>query len=59
MTSDAQGVAVGKFERDGSGLISSLRAADGLIEVGEDAEGVRAGEPVDFLPLSQFGIPPG
>jgi len=51
------GVAVGKFERDGSGLISSLRAADGLIEIAEETASVRQGEAVQFIPLSQFGIP--
>ena len=45
-----------KFERDGSGLISSLRRANGLIEVGEDVEQLQEGELVDFLPLSEFGI---
>ncbi len=53
------GVAVGKFERDGSGLISSLRAADGLIEIDEETASVKEGEAVHFIPLSQFGIPMG
>lgn len=56
LTQDDKGVAVGKFDRDGSGLISSLRAADGLIEIGEEATGVKPGDSVQFLPLSQFGI---
>jgi molybdopterin molybdotransferase len=50
------GLRVRKFARDGSGLISGLRAADGLIEVGEDVTGVREGEPVNFMPFSEFGI---
>lgn len=45
-----------KFPRDGSGLISSLREADGLIEVGEDVEEIRTGELVDFIPFSEFGL---
>ena len=49
-------VAVEKFARDGSGLISSLRAADGLIEVGEDETQVKQGQQVFFIPFSQFGI---
>ncbi len=49
-------LCVRKFARDGSGLISGLRAADGLIEVGEDIAEIREGEPVDFIPFSQFGI---
>src|SRR3990170_2577832 len=48
---------VAKFPRDGSGLISSLREADGLIEVPEDVEEVRAGDLVDFIPFSEFGLP--
>ncbi len=47
-----------KFPRDGSGLISSLRAATGLIEVAEDVTGIEVGDEVDFIPLSEFGIFP-
>jgi len=57
LTNDAEGgIAVGKFERDGSGLISSLRAADGLIEIGEETASVAEGDRVQFIPFSQFGI---
>jgi len=45
-----------KFPRDGSGLITSLREADGLIEIAEDVVEVRRGDLVDFLPFSAFGI---
>ena len=45
-----------KFERDGSGLITSLRQANGLIEVGEDIDHITEGEPVDFIPFTEFGI---
>jgi molybdopterin molybdotransferase len=45
-----------KFARDGSGLISGLRQATGLIEIGEDVVEVREGEPVAFLPFGEFGI---
>ena len=47
---------VGKFARDGSGLISGLRAADGLIDVAEDVASVRPGDRVAFIPFSEFGI---
>ena len=50
------GWAVAKFPRDGSGLISGLRAADGLIEIAEDVTEVKWGDPVAFLPFSEFGI---
>ena len=57
LTQGANGaLAVEKFARDGSGLISSLRAADGLIEVGEDETQVEQGQQVAFIPFSQFGI---
>ena len=47
---------VRKFERDGSGLITGLREADGLIEIPEAATGVTEGQPVDFLPFGEFGL---
>ena len=50
------GLAVDKFARDGSGLISGLRAADGLIDIPEDAGDVSPGDPVAFIPLTEFGI---
>jgi molybdopterin molybdotransferase len=58
LANDASGkVAVVKFPRDGSGLISSLREADGLIEVAEDIAEVKQGDLVDFIPFSSFGLP--
>ena len=50
------GLAVDKYARDGSGLISGLRAADGLIDIPEDHGSVAPGDLVDFLPFSEFGI---
>ncbi len=50
------GPTVEKFARDGSGLISGLRAADGLIELPEEATGVTRGEPVAFIPFSELGL---
>ena len=49
-------MAVDKFRRDGSGLISGLREADGLIEIPEDAGDVRTGDLVSYIPFSEFGI---
>ena len=49
-------LAAGKFERDGSGLISGLCEADGLIEVGEDVTEVKEGDMVAFIPFTEFGI---
>jgi molybdopterin molybdotransferase len=50
------GLAVDKFARDGSGLISGLRAADGLIDIPEDVTGVQPGDPVAFIPFAEFGL---
>ncbi len=47
---------VRRFPRDGSGLITSLREADGLIELDEDTVAVAPGTPVPFIPFSAFGI---
>jgi molybdopterin molybdotransferase len=52
----SEGLAVAKFDRDGSGLIAGLRAADGLIEIAEDVAEVKAGDRVAFIPFSDFGI---
>ena len=49
-------MAVEKFARDGSGLISGLRAADGLIEVTEAVTSVRRGDMLQFIPFTEFGI---
>ena len=51
-------LSVAKFARDGSGLISSMREADGLIDVAEDVSEVREGDMVDFIPFTEFGLPP-
>jgi molybdopterin molybdotransferase len=50
------GLAVDKFARDGSGLISGLREADGLIDIPEDVAEVKPGDQVAFIPFSEFGI---
>jgi len=44
------------YERTGSGLITSLREADGLIELPEDATEIEPGDPVAFIPFTEFGI---
>ncbi|MEM7216277.1 MAG: gephyrin-like molybdotransferase Glp [Pseudomonadota bacterium] len=47
---------VKKFERDGSGLISGLCAAEGLIEIAEDQTEVVEGDIVNFIPFAEFRI---
>ncbi|WP_181704217.1 gephyrin-like molybdotransferase Glp [Chthonobacter albigriseus] len=49
-------LAVAKFARDGSGLITGLREADGLIDIPEAVTGLAEGDLVDFVPFSAFGL---
>jgi molybdopterin molybdotransferase len=51
---DEDGVlAARKFPRDGAGILSSMVAADGLIELGEELTTLDPGTMVDFLPFSE------
>ncbi|WP_349360394.1 gephyrin-like molybdotransferase Glp [Stappia sp.] len=60
LDTDGKGrTVVRKFNRDGSGLITGLREADGLIEIPEEATQVRDGDLVDFLPFSELGLTAG
>lgn len=43
---------VRRFERQGSGVISSLVESDGLVELAEEVETVAPGDLVDFLPYA-------
>ncbi len=52
----ADGMVATKFPRDGSGLISGLRAADGLIDIPEHVPFIEPGQLVDFIPFSEFGV---
>ena len=47
-----------KILREGSGILTSLAEADGLVELAEDSPGVAEGEPVEFVPFSEFGLTP-
>ena len=47
------GLAAEKFERQGSGLISSLVESDGLVELGEEVTEVAFGARVAFLPYAE------
>ena len=47
-----------RYPQDGSGLISSLRAADGLIEIEEQVTSVAVGDHLNFIPFSAFGLTP-
>lgn len=54
-----RGIVVDRFALDGSGIISSLIAADGFIELDEDLTEIKLGDTVSFLPFSEFGLPFG
>ena len=54
---DEQGnMVVKKIEREGSGILTSLTEADGLIDVAEDVVSIAPGDPVPFMPFSEFGL---
>ncbi|PLX39166.1 MAG: molybdopterin molybdenumtransferase MoeA [Hyphomicrobiales bacterium] len=58
VTGDDGTLRVQKFARDGSGIITSLREADGLIEIDEDTPSIEEGAPVRVLLFTEFGLPP-
>lgn len=47
---------VRKIEREGSGILTSLTEADGLIDIAEDVTSISPGNLVPFLPFSGFGL---
>lgn len=53
---DQDGQRVRKIEREGSGILTSLTEADGLIDIAEDVVVVAPGDPVPFIPFSEFGL---
>jgi len=42
-----------KFSRSGAGILTSMVASDGLVELSEELTGVEAGNMVDFLPFNE------
>ncbi len=42
------------FMSEGSGLVSGLAWADGLVEIGDDAREIRRGDPVRYIPYGSF-----
>ena len=51
-----QGLQADRYPKQGSGILSSLVEADGLIELAEDLTGVEVGDLVTFYPIDQFGF---
>jgi molybdopterin molybdotransferase len=45
-----------KYPKDGAGILSSIVRSDGFVIIDEDADGLRPGATVDFLPYAEvFG----
>ena len=42
-----------KFRSSGAGVLASMVAADGLVELSEDIESVAPGDVVQFLPFNE------
>jgi molybdopterin molybdotransferase len=47
-----------RVEREGSGILTSMTEAEGLIEVPDETADVREGDPVPFLTFAELGIAP-
>ena len=47
-------LAVRKFPRQGSGILTSLTATDGLVELPEEQTSIEPGTPVAFYPFAAF-----
>jgi molybdopterin molybdotransferase len=50
------GPVVRRIPREGSGILTSMVEADGLVELGPAVERVEPGEPVPFLAFAELGI---
>lgn len=44
------------FHSEGSGRISGLSWAEGLVEIEDDARHIKQGDPVRFIPFGSFGL---
>ena len=44
------------FASEGSGRISGLSWAEGLVEMGDGERHIQSGDPVYFIPFSSFGL---
>jgi molybdopterin molybdotransferase len=54
---DADGrLQVRRIEREGSGILTSLTEADGLVELPEDSTQVEHDQLVQFVPFAEFGV---
>lgn len=53
LVSGPDGVRVDRFAADGSGVLSSMTAAHGLVDVPEDVAEVAPGDPVHYIPFTE------
>ena len=53
----AEGPRAERIRREGSGILTSMVEADGLIELAPEVERVAAGDPVRYLSFAELGIP--
>jgi len=51
-----EGLRVSSYAKQGSGVLSSLVEADGLVELAEDLTQVEEGDLLTFFPFDQFGF---
>ena len=52
----ADAASVDVFASEGSGRVSGLSFADGLIALGPEARTIAEGDPVTYIPFSEFGL---
>jgi len=52
----AAGAVLRKFPRQGAGILTSVVASYGLVELGEEVTYLKPGDTVDFLPFSEVEI---
>ncbi len=50
-------LSVRRVEREGSGILTSMVEADGLVELAPEVERVEQGQPVPFLSFPELGVP--
>ena len=50
-------LSVHRIAREGSGILSSMVEAQGLVAIGPEIEAVAPGDPVPFLSFAELGIP--
>ena len=55
LEADAGGWTARKHAQQGAGVLSSMTAASGLVELPENATDIKVGMTVDFLPFSELG----